>query len=76
VLTLKIENIPEGKIERVGGAIIEIEANSKVDATFFVKLPPEEVTGTKTKLRIGVYSGANIIDEVKTNFLGPIKLKK
>lgn len=76
VLTLKIENIPEGKIERVGGASIVLEANSKVDATFFVKLPPDEVNGTKTKLRIGVYSGENIIDEVKTNFLGPIKLSK
>jgi len=76
VLTLKIENIAEAKIERVGGALIELEANSKVDATFFVKLPPGKVTGTKTKLRIGVYSGENIIDEVKTNFLGPIKLSK
>ncbi len=75
-LELKLENAPEGSIERVGGAVIEVPGKGKVDAVFFVKLPPERVEGTKTKLVFGLYSDGQLIDEIKSNFLGPITISK
>ncbi len=76
LLTLKLENMPEGKIERVGSPTIEVPAKGKTDAVFFVKILPEKVKGIKTRLILGLYDSDLIIDEIKTNFLGPIKLSK
>jgi hypothetical protein len=38
----------------------------------FIFLPTSEVQGMKTKLRIGVYSGDRLVEEVKTVFVGPM----
>ena len=76
LLEIKLDNIPEASITRVGGTEILVPAKGKIDATFFVKVPPEKLEGTKTRLLLKLYDGVEVIDEIKTNFLGPIKLSK
>ncbi len=68
---LKLKS-PEGSIRMVG---LELKAPEQgmAKGAFFVDIPKEKLTERKTQLVIEVYSGEKLIDEVKTNFLGPFK---
>lgn len=69
---LKVENIPDYKIQLVGKDIV-VKPEGITEGEFFVFLNKKDVTERKMKLLIGVYSNGKIIKTVKTNFLGPIK---
>lgn len=71
-LHLRIEG-HEGKIEVIGGKDIPLKKEDEGSGTFFVILPRQSVTDRKTPLRIGLYEGGKKIDELHTNFLGPIR---
>ncbi|BDD00321.1 cytochrome c oxidase accessory protein CcoG [Persicobacter psychrovividus] len=75
-LELKLENFSDGTIERVGGEPIKIGPNDLTDAMFFVRIPQAEIHTTKTELEVGVYHDGELMVVEKTNFLGPIVLKK
>jgi cytochrome c oxidase accessory protein FixG len=64
----------EGTIEVVGGHTITIAASSKADAVFYVRFPEAELKGNKNQIILGIYQGETLIDEVKSNFLGPFKI--
>jgi len=70
---LKIAIIePEaGIISRVGDAALTVPANGMLEGVYFVELPSNLVTKTKTQIKLGVYSGDELLETVKTNFLGP-----
>jgi cytochrome c oxidase accessory protein FixG len=63
-----------GSIEVVGGHTITIEPSGKADAVFYVRFPETELKGSKNQIVLGIYEGETLIDEVKSNFLGPIKI--
>ncbi|MFT6828424.1 MAG: cytochrome c oxidase accessory protein FixG [Roseivirga sp.] len=63
-----------GTIEVVGGHTITIAASSKADAVFYVRFPEAELKGNKNQIILGIYQGETLIDEVKSNFLGPFKI--
>ncbi|WP_053406987.1 cytochrome c oxidase accessory protein CcoG [Persicobacter sp. CCB-QB2] len=75
-LEVKLENFPDGVIERVGGEAIQVGANALTDATFFIRIPKSQITATKTKLEVGVYQDGELMVTEDINFLGPIVLKK
>ena len=75
-LEIKLENLQEGTIERVGEPEILVPAQGKLDAVFFVKLPEKNLEGMKTRLIFGLYREGELIDRVKTNFLGPTKISE
>lgn len=62
-----------GTIESVGEGPVILPAKSKIDRVFIVKLPEADLKETKTKIELELRSGDVIIDEVSTNFLGPVK---
>lgn len=74
-LTLKVLDITGATLEKVGGPLIDVPAKGKLDAIFTFRIPEDQLTGAKTRVTLGLYNGEELIDEIKTNFLGPIILK-
>ncbi len=63
---------PEGILELVGNPI-SLESQGKGEGAFFVIIPPENLSKMSEKIKIGVFSGDEKIETIKTNFLGPAK---
>lgn len=72
-LEVLIKDMPEASIEKVGGGLVELGAKSKLDGIFIVKIPEETLKDRKTRLVLELRSGDEVMDELKTNFLGPVK---
>ncbi|MFT5568861.1 MAG: hypothetical protein ACI9RP_000897, partial [Cyclobacteriaceae bacterium] len=41
------------------------------EGAMFVILEPEAIEGTKTDIKIGIFSNDELVETVKTSFLGP-----
>ncbi len=70
-LRLEMLDPSDATITKVGEAKISIPANGMVEGVYFVELPANKVLKTKTQIQIGVYNGEELLEKVKTNFLGP-----
>ncbi len=71
-LDLKLKGQEGGTIKRVGDQAVVVPATGNTESVYFIELPKERITGTTTKLIIELYKDDQLIDELKTNFLGPI----
>ncbi len=60
-----------GEIKLVGKEIA-LDKAALAQGAMFIHLDHSALSGTKTKLTIGVYSGERLIEEVTTTFVGPI----
>lgn len=74
-LQVTLKDQADGTIKKVGERALMVPPNEKTEGVFFVELPKEVLTGSKTKIVLGVYQDDQLIDEIKTNFLGPINVK-
>lgn len=72
-LNVVIKDMPNATIERVGGGLVELNAKSKLDGVFAIKIPADELDERKNRIVLELRSGEVVIDELKTNFLGPVK---
>lgn len=70
-LSVRLEGT-QGRIDVIGGGVIPIKAEDEGSGTFFVVLPREVVRERKTRIRLALYDGADKVDEIGTNFLGPV----
>lgn len=61
---------PKGKIEMVGDNI-NLELQGIGAGAFFIVVNPEDLDGISTNVKVGVYSEGELIETVKTRFLGP-----
>ncbi|MEO9476458.1 MAG: cytochrome c oxidase accessory protein CcoG [Cyclobacteriaceae bacterium] len=61
---------PKGKVEMVGDNI-NLEIQGIGAGAFFIVVNPEDLDGISTKVKVGVYSEGELIETVKTRFLGP-----
>ncbi len=61
-----------GEVQLVGEAV-EIPPAGRVEGAMFILLDRSQLDGRKTKLKIGVYSGDELVETVKTNFIGPFQ---
>ena len=75
-LQVLLKDQADGTIKKVGERALVVPPNEKTEGVFFVELPKDVLTGANTKITLGVYQDDNLIDEIKTNFLGPIEIKK
>jgi cytochrome c oxidase accessory protein FixG len=66
---LKLENVP-GELSTVGGELL-LPKQDLLKTSVLVKLPRNSLQGANTPLVIGVYSGDELIETVKTAFVGP-----
>jgi cytochrome c oxidase accessory protein FixG len=60
----------EGDIIIIGKEMNAIASSIK-EGVFFAILPPKEITSDNIPLTIGVFSGEQLIEEVKLTFVGP-----
>lgn len=58
---------------KVVGKVPDIEKQDQAKGSLFIEISPDDLSSRKNKLKIEVYSNGKLIDEVKTNFLGPVK---
>ena len=72
-LKIKLLNQTNATIARVGEASLLVPANGMVNGVYFVEIPATQISEVKTPITLGVYKGGELIEKVKTNFLGPIK---
>lgn len=70
-LLLRLEGAP-GTVQAVGGETIAIRKEEESGGNFFIVLPRRVISSRKTKLWLGLYEGDKKIDEISTNFLGPL----
>jgi cytochrome c oxidase accessory protein FixG len=75
-LQLKIKDIEGASIRRVGESDLFIPAGERIDCVFFIELPKSAVTKMKMKLIIQLIRKDEVVDEVKTNFIGPLIIPK
>ncbi len=62
---------PTGQIKTVG-EISDAKKQAISEGAFFVEIPPDELNGRKTKITIEVVQDEEVIDRIRTNFLGPL----
>jgi len=75
VLELKIENMPDAELSKVGEGTISIPANDLAEGVFFIKIPKDKITSAKTTIKLGVYENGKRLETTKTKFLGPVSVK-
>ncbi len=61
-----------GQIRFVGDAPIA-RGNEMTEGAFFIDMNTAELSGRKNKIKIEVYSGDLLLDEVSTSFFGPLQ---
>lgn len=72
-LELRLKEYEGGVIRKVGETDLHLPASSNEEGVFFIELPKSSIQNAKTSLTIQLVAGEEILDEVKTNFLGPVK---
>ncbi|HUB59476.1 MAG TPA: FixG Ig-like domain-containing protein, partial [Puia sp.] len=70
-LRVRLEGMA-GQVEIIGGTTIPVKREEEGSGTFFVVLPRQAIELRKTSIRLGLYEGNKKIDEVRTNFVGPV----
>jgi cytochrome c oxidase accessory protein FixG len=62
---------PKGKMNLVGSQQIKVKKDSLVQGTLFIEISPAFLKGDKTEVNIEIYNRNQLVETVKTNFLGP-----
>ncbi|MCG8386381.1 MAG: cytochrome c oxidase accessory protein CcoG [Cytophagales bacterium] len=75
VLEVKIENEPSATISKVGEGEVEVPSNSLAEGVYFIKMPQEKIKSASMGLKIGVYRDGELVETVKTKFLGPVSVQ-
>lgn len=65
----------EGTIKLVKNEFFELEKQAIEEGTLFIEIDAKDLTGDKDKVKIGLYSGDQLIETTKTAFLGPRTFK-
>ncbi len=71
-VTLKLLD-PAGEVEMVGRQELALAGQEVAEGAFFVAIAPEELKKMSSKISIGVFHQEELVERVKTTFLGPAK---
>ncbi|MFT6856017.1 MAG: cytochrome c oxidase accessory protein FixG [Cyclobacteriaceae bacterium] len=71
LLNIRFELLsPKGEIQMVGDELT-VSGQSLAEGAMFVVIDPKDLQKMSSKIKIGVYSGDALLEEVGTKFLGP-----
>ncbi|MFT7238707.1 MAG: cytochrome c oxidase accessory protein FixG [Cyclobacteriaceae bacterium] len=71
LLNIRFELLsPKGEIQMVGDELT-VSGQSLTEGAMFVVIDPKDLQKMSSKIKIGVYSGDALLEEVGTKFLGP-----
>lgn len=73
-LEVAIIDNTDASIHRIGSDLIKVPANSQDEGVFMIEIPQKSIGEVKTTITIGIYSNGDLIEKVKTKFLGPVSL--
>ena len=71
-VALKIKDYEDATIKRVGEESLTIDAGSRVDGVFFIEMAKKDIKAMKTTLEVELITDGEVVDEIKTNFIGPV----
>jgi cytochrome c oxidase accessory protein FixG len=74
-LEMKVKDYPEATIKRVGEEDLIIEAGSRLDGVFFIEMARKDISQMKTTIEVELIADGEVIDEINTNFVGPVSKK-
>lgn len=63
---------PQGKLELVGANPILVKPSDLAEGALVIYLKKSALEGRNTKIELGIFKDGQMIDEIKTNFNGPI----
>lgn len=63
---------PKGILSLVGANPIMVDPSSLAEGAFIIKLKKNQLESRNTDVHLGLYIGEELIDEIETNFNGPI----
>jgi cytochrome c oxidase accessory protein FixG len=67
---LRLEGAP-GQVRVMGGGDFTVPAAKLAQTSVLIELEPQQLTGARTKLKLGVYSQGKLLETVHTAFVGP-----
>ncbi|MEM1134551.1 MAG: cytochrome c oxidase accessory protein CcoG [Bacteroidota bacterium] len=67
-----VDNKLEGEIQLVGNDLV-LEEQGVIEQAMFVLLDKKDLSQIKTSIKVGIYANGELIETVKTNFMGPAK---
>lgn len=65
---------PKGKVTVVGEEL-NVQSDKLEEGVMFIDIPKGELEGRNTKIKLGIFVNGELIETVKTKFLGPIIYK-
>ena len=78
--TEDIENVEiklishKGTVDLIGGTS-NIKKQGLKEGTLFIEINKTDLSSSKEKLELGIYSNGKLIESTTTNFMGPVKIK-
>jgi cytochrome c oxidase accessory protein FixG len=66
---------PLGSVKWVGDGIKKLEGQGSADGEFFVMINQNQIVNARLPIVLEVKSGNKLIETIKTNFIGPVKIK-
>ncbi len=72
-MPLRFELVSEFGIIKLIGESPVAAGNQMVEGAFFIEMDKDRIESRKNKIKIKVFSGDQLVDEVSTNFFGPVK---
>ena len=70
-IEFRVEEL-DAKIKIIGKDSIHVKKESASTGTMFIYIPANQIEKRSTKIQIGIYSNGELIEKVKTSFLGPV----
>lgn len=74
LIDLKLRN-KKARLELIGGDLL-IPGGELKESSFFIKIPKNDLSISSARIRIDVYSGGDLIDEIVTSFMKPNRTNK
>ena len=62
----------KGSIQYIGNEHFNIKKQEQAEGTLFIYIDKDQLQSRKDKIKLGVYSNEKLIEEVSTNFPGPM----
>ncbi|MCK5700135.1 MAG: cytochrome c oxidase accessory protein CcoG, partial [Cyclobacteriaceae bacterium] len=75
-MEMKIKDYEDATINRVGEEALIIEAGSRLDGVFFIEMARKDIKAMKTTLEVQLITDGEVVEEIKTNFVGPVTRRK
>jgi len=72
-LDVKVDSPAEAVMYKVGEQAVVVPAGEMLKGVYFIKIPADQISASKTVVMVGVYSDGKRIEKLKVKFIGPVK---